>query len=203
MAEPSKTDRVRARIITGRTFTTREVADLTTASQSVVNKQIREMEALGYKFVQPAANGPWTCTNPAHKPTAADEERRREWRRENNITVEKQRYYRERAKEREQVKAETGALVQTVNTPAPVSAPTPMGFEQFKSPAGPLGVPGFESTETVNFKANGLEATPPRLGGRVEVYAMVMLDDGTLRLGIQNGERRWVADVVAEVGRTP
>lgn len=65
------------------------------------------------------------------------------------------------------------------------------------SPNGILGIPGLEQQTPINM----LQATPPGLGGPLQVFALILNDDGTLRMGVQNKDRKWVVDVAAEIER--
>jgi hypothetical protein len=65
--------------------------------------------------------------------------------------------------------------------------------EAMRKPTTMLGVPGMDRTLPL--------ATPPMLGEQVQVFAMVLLDDGRLRMGLQDGGHRWVVDVVGEMER--
>lgn len=65
--------------------------------------------------------------------------------------------------------------------------------EAMRRPTTLLGVPGMDRTLPL--------VTPPLLGQGVEVFAMILLDDGRLRMGLQNDAHRWVVDVVGEMER--
>lgn len=163
---------------------------------------MRELRKLGYTFQ--SDNLEWVCTNPDHVPSEeqwdlvrAERAERSRQSKENQRAAARQQALaaarRDARREQQQQRSQVPARAEE-----PAAAPGPMhDLARLTSPNGILGIPGLEQQTPINM----LQATPPGLGGPLQVFALILNDDGTLRMGVQNKDRKWVVDVAAEIER--
>lgn len=218
LAHLTKTDKFRQAIISGRTFNPHQLAAEVGGHNSNVYRLRTEAEVLGYIFRYSEADNTWQCLNPGNEPTKAHHDRLREHRRKVNpgaygpkptkakprapvrpYSPEEQEAHRLASKARLEAREERERQGRE-------AAANGHNLSLFADPgASMMGMPfDAELRSIANGNGNGssgMLATPPQLGGQVQVFAMVIRDDGTLRLGLQTGERRWMVDVVGEMAR--
>lgn len=193
----SRTEQMREVILRGNEFEAEAIARQFGLSRASVNLCMRHLKMLGYE-VERLDVGWWRLTNPQHTPSDEQWEYLRAFRNKPVSETPPPPHLRKRA-----AKASVPATVplpmpEPESVPAPRPAAASVGFGMMSgTAAGIVGVPGFERAEPVNYR--GMQA--PNLGGLVSVFAQVIQDDGTLRLGLQTGDRRWVVDVIAEIAR--
>lgn len=218
----NKSDDVLERITTGERFYVQGLSEEVQAHSTLVTKMVRRAERMGYSF-RIEADGARVCLNPSFEPSEAQidrafafereqTKRRKEQRRIGNPPkrgrppsgptfrtgdqptnadyAEQERLAAiERVRAREEQAQHARQAAALGHTLALATDPG----------AAMLGVP-LEATLT-NGGPGGSHATPPTLGQGVQVFAMVLKDDGTLRMGLQTDSRRWVVDVVGEMTR--
>lgn len=178
-------DQLAAQLITGETVDLDELATRLDSNLGYINDVKTKLGQLGYVFVN-EGKARRRCTNPNFKPTMSLKELRTQQNRERRARQLAEKSEAERRREvvrelREKREAEAVALDRNGHT-----------LEGLQQPETLLGT---------GFDAVGPLATPPSLGSAVQVFAMVLNDDGTLRMGVQNGERRWIVDVIGELAR--
>lgn len=178
-------------IATGEEFDPQLVARSLGVSESYVGQTIGYLKRLGFHF-SPLVERRKRCLNPdlqldgdlesvlidlirTHQNAARTRSLEKK-----RLDEEKRKVVRELREKRESEKshlATNGHTIEAMKEPT-----TLLGMPELHGGAAPVGV-------------------APELGSTLQVFAMVLEDDGSLRIGIQDNQYRWVAQVIGQMER--
>jgi hypothetical protein len=175
-AELTLSGRVRRRLLRGEAVDPRQFAAESGGHVSLTSTAVLSLRRLGFDVENvPGPRGVlYRVTNPEHWPSDEAFDKFR------THSTEESRAARERKRARQGAKGTPGRPPKAANTTAAVEPAPPVGGRDVAdrdSRIPPL----------------------PDLGQPVTVYALALNDDGSITLGLRNGQRRWLTTVAGTV----